>query len=97
MAGADDALSPTSNLLIGDGASVILGFGGDGSSDSNFVLGGFAALAGDCRPASRWPGISSVPEPGALALFGGCGPGRPNAVARKEVLNQRIKRLRIST
>ncbi len=67
-----DALSPASNLVIGDGASVVLNFGNVGDG---FGLGGFgaplpavaSALAEPVAPAPA--GISTVPEPGTLALL----------------------------
>ena len=70
VAGADDALSPMSNLLIDDGASVILDFGGDGDG-GNFALGG----VGEPVPAlaarrSRRPMYRRRRNRSALALLG---------------------------
>ena len=71
LAEADNALSPNSNLVIGDGASVILDFGAGGSGDA---LPGFAAplpaaAASTPVPALAPGGVATVPEPGALALL----------------------------
>ena len=77
VASVNNALSPYSDLVIADGASVILAFGGGGPFDLDQVAGLFAGcgpVAGgpgiggsgsQCRPA----GISTVPEPGTLALL----------------------------
>ena len=96
VAGATDALSPMSNLLIDDGASVILDFGGDGD-DGNFALGGVGepvpVLA---APASRRPMYRRC-RTGALARLRRRSPGWPDPVARKEVLKQRKKQMRVST
>jgi fibronectin-binding autotransporter adhesin len=68
LAQADNALSPASNLVIADGASVILDFGG-GSGAS---LPGFTAptpVAPAAVPALAPAGIAAVPEPNTLALL----------------------------
>ena len=70
LAQADNALSPNSNLVIGDGASVVLDFGGGGSGDA---LPGLAAplpaAVVAAAPALAPAGISTVPEPGTLVLL----------------------------
>ena len=72
MADTDNALSPASNLVIGDGASVVLNFGNVGAG---FGLGGFGAPLPAVAPALAEPvapvpaGISTVPEPGTLLLL----------------------------
>ena len=73
---ADNALSPTSNLVIGDGASVILDFGGGAGSDGIVAFTGGAraggpalATAAPAAPALPPAGISTVPEPGTLMLL----------------------------
>ena len=78
MADTDNALSPASNLVIGDGASVILNFGGATGNDS---IGGFTAGVPQfaaptlATPALSPAGISTVPEPGTglLLLVGALG------------------------
>ena len=79
MADTDNALSPASNLVIGDGASVVLNFGNVGAG---FGLGGFGAAAagrgtrtGRASGARRRPASRPCPSrvrwcccwPGALA------------------------------
>jgi hypothetical protein len=70
LAEADNALSPNSSLVIADGASVILDFGGAGGTS----LPGFAAptpaLAIAVAPTLAPAGIAAVPEPGTGALAG---------------------------
>ena len=73
LANSSNALSPNSNLMIGDGASVILNFGDAGVG---FNLGGAPALAAPfaAAPALAGPmappaGISTVPEPCSLLLL----------------------------
>ena len=53
LADTDNALSPASNLVIGDGASVVLNFGNVGAG---FGLGGFGAAAGCHGSASALSG-----------------------------------------
>ena len=71
-ADTDGALSPNSNLVIGDGASVVLNFGNVGAG---FGLGGFAPPLPAVTPALAEPappvpaGISTVPEPSTLLLL----------------------------
>jgi fibronectin-binding autotransporter adhesin len=72
LAEADNALSPNSNLVIGDGATVVLDFGG-GSGDAIVTptIPVPAALAIPAVPmaAGLAPGaVSAVPEPSALVL-----------------------------
>ena len=69
VAAADDALSPASNLVIGDGASVILNFGGAGSSQAPPGLSPLPATVVAAVPALAPAGISTVPEPGTWALL----------------------------
>ena len=86
VATADNALSPASNLVIGDGATVILGFGGGASDDSIGVFaGGVPTLASPAvaTPALAPAGISTVPEPGTLLLLVGRGAGRPAVWRRR--------------
>ena len=83
LADTDNALSPASNLVIGDGASVVLNFGNVGAG---FGLGGFGAPLPAVAPALAEPvapapaGISTVPEPGTLALLVAGGAGGPGSV-----------------
>ena len=73
---ADNALSPTSNLVIGDGASVVLDFGGGSGIGGNSFLGALPSPAAPslaapslAAPALSPAGISTVPEPGTLVLL----------------------------
>ena len=67
MAQADNALSPNSNLVIGDGASVILDFGG-GAGGTALAEGGTFSPAW-AAPAISPAAISTVPEPGTWTLL----------------------------
>ena len=75
LATVDNALSPTSDLVLGDGATVILDFGGaSGVGGDSFR--GVPSLAAPAlaAPALAAPslapaGISTVPEPSALLLL----------------------------
>ena len=70
LAQADNALSPNSNLVIGDGASVVLDFGGGGSGTRLPGIGAplpVPGIGGAVAPAPA--GISTVPEPGTWTLL----------------------------
>ena len=65
LAQADNALSPNSNLVIGDGASVVLDFGSGGSDDSLTSLAAplpaaVVAAAPALAPAASPPCLSRV-------------------------------------
>ena len=91
LADTDNALSPASNLVIGDGASVVLNFGNVGAG---FGLGGFGAAA-----AGRGPGTGRASATragrhldGARAGHAGAvarrSPGQPGRMAAKEPMNE---------
>ena len=70
LAQADNALSPNSNLVIGDGAAVVLDFGSGGSDDSLTSLAApLPAAVVATAPALAPAGISTVPEPGTWTLL----------------------------
>ena len=71
LAEADNALSPNSTLMIGDGASVVLDFGGGVSDLDPHTVFATPSLAGPAfvAPGLSPAGISTVPEPGTLALL----------------------------
>jgi fibronectin-binding autotransporter adhesin len=72
LAQADNALSPYSNLVIADGASVILDFGGAaGTSLPGFAAPTPAAAMAAIVSAPAPAGVAAVPEPGTLAMLFG--------------------------
>ena len=75
-AATDNALSPTSKLVIADGASVILDFGGGSGIGGDSFLGSLPSLAAPslaapalAAPALSPADISTVPEPSTLLLL----------------------------
>ena len=86
LADTDNALSPASNLVIGDGASVVLNFGNVGAG---FGLGGFGAPLPAVAPALAEPVRTRAgrhlhgARAGHAGALAGRSPGQPGRMAAK--------------